>query len=108
MSSTTISVSSCRRPIHDFGPINGTIVRSIGSSLSRILTARLLEAGQADEAETEKARIEQAQRSRTSAAPSWFKQDGDAFTLIRDEDPAHSYWKKRDEHWQGIQFVDLW
>ena len=84
------------------------IVRSIGSYPSHILPTRFLEAGKADLAETEKARIEQAQRSRTSATPYWFKQDGDAFTLIRDEDPAHSYWKKRDEHWQGIEFVDLW
>lgn len=108
MNSTTISVSSCRRRTHDFDPINGTIVRSIGSYLLHVLLTRYLEAGKADLAETEKARIEQAQRSRTSAAPSWFKQDGDAFTLIGDEDLAHSYWKKRDEHWQGIEFVDLW
>ncbi|CAF0874345.1 unnamed protein product [Adineta ricciae] len=71
---------------------------------------RLLESGQVDQAEKEKARIEQAQRSRsaTGLCPKWFKQDGDSFTLIRDEDPSHSYWKKREEHWTNVEFLQLW
>jgi hypothetical protein len=69
-----------------------------------------LEAGQIDQAEKEKARIEQAQRSRSTAtaSPEWFKQEGDSFQLIGDEDPAHSYWKKREENWTGVEFVQLW
>ncbi|UJR21278.1 hypothetical protein I4U23_024370 [Adineta vaga] len=71
---------------------------------------RLLESGQIDQAEKEKARIEQAQRSRsaTGVCPKWFKQDGDSFTLIRDEDPSHSYWNKREEHWKNVEFIQLW
>jgi hypothetical protein len=70
----------------------------------------LLESGQIDQAEKEKARIEQAQRSRaaTGLCPKWFKQDGDSFVLIREEDPAHSYWKKREEHWSNVEFIQLW
>jgi len=70
----------------------------------------LLEAGQIDQAEKEKARIEHEQRSRsaTGLCPKWFKQDGDAFILIRDEDPTHNYWKKREEKWAGVEFIQLW
>jgi hypothetical protein len=70
----------------------------------------LLEAGQIDQAEKEKARIEQAQRSRsaTGLCPKWFKQDGDSFVLIRDEDPTHNYWKKREEKWSAVEFLQLW
>jgi hypothetical protein len=69
-----------------------------------------LEAGQIDKAEKEKARIEEAQRSRSAntSFPKWFKQDGDSFILIRDDDPSHSYWKKREEHWTGVDFIQLW
>ncbi|CAF2396237.1 unnamed protein product [Rotaria sp. Silwood2] len=71
---------------------------------------RLLEAGQVELAEKEKARIEAAQRSRADSAfcPKWFKCDGDSYTLIRDEDPFHYYWKKREEHWIGVEFTQLW
>ncbi|CAF3523770.1 unnamed protein product [Rotaria sordida] len=71
---------------------------------------RLLEAGQIEPAEKEKARIEAAQRSRSASSfsPQWFKQDGDSYTLIRDEDPSHYYWKKREEHWTGVEFTQLW
>jgi len=71
---------------------------------------RFLEAGQNDLAEKEKARIEEAQRSRsTSTSDSkWFKPDGDSFVLIRDEDSSHNYWKKREEHWTGVEFIQLW
>ena len=69
-----------------------------------------LEAGQIDPAEKEKARIEEAQRSRSAntSFPKWFKEDGSSFILIRDDDPSHSYWKKREEHWTGVDFIQLW
>ena len=69
-----------------------------------------LELGQAEAAEKEKSRIEEAQRARAGAhtAPKWFRTDGDSFVLIRDEDSSHSYWKKREEHWTGIDFIQLW
>ncbi|CAF3402653.1 unnamed protein product [Rotaria sp. Silwood1] len=71
---------------------------------------RLLEAGQIELAEKEKARIEAAQRLRSTStfAPKWFKCDDDSYTLIRDEDPSYYYWKKREEHWTGVEFVQLW
>ncbi|CAF1461107.1 unnamed protein product [Adineta steineri] len=71
---------------------------------------RLLEAGQIDQAEKEKARIEQAQRSRSSTGlcPKWFKQDGDSFNLVNNEDPSHNYWKKREENWSNVEFIQLW
>jgi hypothetical protein len=74
------------------------------------LLISLLEAGQIDQAEKEKARIEQAQRSRsaTGLCPNWFKQDGDSFIPIREEDPLHNYWKKREEKWSGVEFIQLW
>jgi hypothetical protein len=70
----------------------------------------LLEAGQVDQAEKEKARIEQAQRSRSSTGqcPNWFKQDGDLYLPIREEDPLHNYWKKREDTWSGVEFIPLW
>ncbi len=69
-----------------------------------------LEAGQIDLAEKEKARLEEAQRSRSASIsnPKWFKPDGDTFVLIRDEDPLHNYWKKREENWIGVDFIQLW
>ncbi|CAF3418261.1 unnamed protein product [Rotaria sp. Silwood1] len=71
---------------------------------------RLLEAGQVEKAEKEKARIEQAQRKRSASglSPKWFKRDGDSFVLIRDEDLQHNYWKKREENWTGVEFIELW
>ncbi|CAF0976428.1 unnamed protein product [Rotaria sp. Silwood1] len=71
---------------------------------------RLLEAGQVEKAEKEKARIEQAQRKRSAngLSPKWFKRDGDSFVLIRDEDLQHNYWKKREENWTGVEFIELW
>jgi hypothetical protein len=70
----------------------------------------LLEAGKADLAEKEKARIEEAQRSRSAitSGPKWFKSNGDSFELIHDEDPSHYYWKKREEKWAGVEFIQLW
>lgn len=78
--------------------------------LSAFMFVSYLEAGQTDLAEKEKSRIEEAQRSRsaTSPSPDWFKPDGDSFVLIRDDDPSHSYWKKREENWSGVEFVQLW
>lgn len=69
-----------------------------------------LELGQIEVAEKEKSRIEEAQRSRagSAAGPKWFRSDGESFVLIRDEDPSHSYWKKREEQWTGIEFIQLW
>ncbi|CAF4010966.1 unnamed protein product [Rotaria magnacalcarata] len=71
---------------------------------------RLLEAGQVEQAEKEKARIEAAQRSRaaTNSSPKWFKCEGDNYALIRDEDPSHYYWKKRENNWIGVEFTQLW
>ncbi|CAF4995715.1 unnamed protein product, partial [Rotaria sp. Silwood1] len=62
--------------------------------------------GQIDQAEKEKARIEQAQgsRSATGLCPKWFKQDGDSFVLLHDDDSAHNYWRKREENWTGVEF----
>jgi len=28
--------------------------------------------------------------------------------LIQDDDPSHSYWKKREENWSGVEFIQLW
>lgn len=69
-----------------------------------------LELGQIDAAEKEKSRIEEAQRARanTHTAPKWFRSDGESFILIGDEDSSHSYWKKREENWTGIDFIQLW
>jgi hypothetical protein len=69
-----------------------------------------LEAGDVELAEKEKSRIEEAQRSRssTTTSPKWFQADGSSFVLIRDEDPPHSYWKKREENWAGVEFIQLW
>ncbi|UJR28181.1 hypothetical protein I4U23_009433 [Adineta vaga] len=71
---------------------------------------RYLESGQVELAEKEKARIEEAQRSRASSTngPRWFRKDGDSYELIREEDSSHSYWKKREEHWSNIEFTQLW
>ncbi|CAF0745509.1 unnamed protein product [Adineta steineri] len=71
---------------------------------------RYLEAGQAEVAETEKARIEEAQRARSGSAagPKWFKPQGDSYVLIRDDDSSDFYWKKREEHWAGVDFTQLW
>ncbi|CAF0929211.1 unnamed protein product [Adineta ricciae] len=71
---------------------------------------RYLESGQVELAEKEKARLEEAQRSRSSSAvsPKWFAANGDSYELIREEDPSHSYWKKREEHWARVDFVPLW
>jgi len=71
---------------------------------------RYLECGQVDQAEKEKARIEEAQRARSNTiyVPKWFRPDGDRFVLNSDEDPSHSYWKKREDHWSGIEFLQLW
>ena len=68
------------------------------------------EAGQAELAEKEKARIEEAQRSRPAptSGPKWFKSNGDSYMLIRDEDPSHNYWKKREEKWTDVEFIQLW
>lgn len=75
------------------------------------LNIRLLEAGQTEQAEKEKARIEQAQRDRSAnvVSPKWFKEDNSSsYVLIRDEDPTHNYWKKREENWSGVEFIQLW
>ncbi|CAF3841344.1 unnamed protein product [Rotaria sordida] len=71
---------------------------------------RLFEAGQIEQSEKEKARIEQAQRKRAAVDPSpkWFKRDGDLFALIRDEDSQNNYWKKREENWSDVEFIELW
>ncbi|CAF1144229.1 unnamed protein product [Rotaria sordida] len=71
---------------------------------------RLFEAGQIEQSEKEKARIEQAQRKRAAVDPSpkWFKRDGDLFALIRDEDSQNNYWKKREENWTDVEFIELW
>ncbi|CAF1132569.1 unnamed protein product [Rotaria sordida] len=70
---------------------------------------RLFEAGQIEQSEKEKARIEQAQRKRAAVDPSpkWFKRDGDLFALIRDEDSQNNYWKKREENWTDVEFIEL-
>jgi hypothetical protein len=69
-----------------------------------------LEQGEIDLAEKQKARIEEAQRSRSTptSGPKWFKQNEDSFVLIGDDDPSHSYWKKREENWTGVDFIQLW
>jgi len=71
---------------------------------------RLLEAGKVDDAEREKARIEHAQRTRSavSSIPNWFKEEENRYVLIGDENPGHSYWKKREENWKGVDFIQLW
>jgi len=71
---------------------------------------RLLEAGQIDQAEKEKARIEQAQRDRAGTIynPKWFKQDGESFILISHDENQPKYWKKREELWAGVDFIPLW
>jgi hypothetical protein len=78
--------------------------------LNKFCLFRYLEAGQIELAEKEKARIEEAQRSRPTptSIPKWFKPDDDLFLLIGDEDPSHSYWIKREEKWSGIEFLQLW
>lgn len=70
----------------------------------------LLEAGQIDQAEKEKARIEQDQRSRsaTGLCPKWFKQDGDSYIPIGEDTSLASYWKKREQHWLDVEFIQLW
>jgi hypothetical protein len=69
-----------------------------------------LEQGEIDLAEKQKARIEEAQRSRSAptSGPKWFKPNEDSFVLIGDDDPSHSYWKKREENWTGVDFIQLW
>ena len=88
------------------------LVRSIEINLLlfSFCSFRLLEAGQIDQAEKEKARIEQAQRSRpaTGLCPKWFKQDGDAYIPICEDNSLPSYWKKREEHWSDVEFIQLW
>jgi hypothetical protein len=70
----------------------------------------LLEAGQIEHAEKVKARIEDAQRSRSTSTfiPKWFKQDGNCYLPRMEENSLHSYWKKRAEHWNAVEFVPLW
>ena len=73
-------------------------------------SSSLLEAGQVDPAEKEKARIEQAQRSRpaTGLCPRWFKEEGESFILIQQDEALPLYWKKREDHWQSVEFIQLW
>ena len=75
-----------------------------------MISISLLEEGQIDFAEKEKARIERIQRSRSvsRSSPKWFKQNHNSYTLIRDEDSLHYYWKQREENWLGVQFLHLW
>jgi oxysterol-binding protein-related protein 3/6/7 len=75
-----------------------------------LLCSSLLEAGQVDLAEKEKARIEQAQRSRsaTGLCPKWFKEEGESFVLIQQDEALPFYWKKREDHWQNVEFLQLW
>jgi len=70
----------------------------------------LLESGQIDQAEKEKARIEDTQRKRSSIVynPQWFKQNGDTYTLNCDDDSRTNYWKKREEKWSNVEFIQLW
>ncbi len=107
-----IFVNNYHRLIHVFDLINGLFVCFLLEILSFIsfIFLSFLEAGQNDLAEKEKARIEEAQRSRSTSTwnPKWFKPDGDSFALIGDEDPSHDYWKKREEHWAGVEFIQLW
>ncbi len=107
-----IFVSNYHQQTHVFDLINGLLMFFSIQINSYFVFGyiSLLEAGQIDQAEKEKARIEQAQRSRSSTdlCPQWFKQDGDSFVLIRDEDPTHDYWKKREENWTNVEFTQLW
>ncbi len=107
-----IYVNNYHRRIPVFDPINGMFTRlfCFQSFFLSLYFLSFLEAGDAELAEKEKGRIEEAQRSRSNimASPNWFKSDGDAFILIGDEDPSHSYWKKREDHWSGVEFIPLW
>ena len=107
-----IFVNNYHRLILVFDRINGLFTRLFyfQSFFLSLYFLRYLEAGDVELAEKEKARIEEAQRSRSGimTTPQWFKPDGTSFILIRDEDPSHSYWKKREENWSGIEFIPLW
>lgn len=94
--------------IHVFDLINGKWRNTSIGNCPFVFS--LLEAGQIDQAEKEKARIEQAQRSRsaTSLCPKWFKQDGDSYIPIGDDESQGNYWKKRAEHWSNVEFIQLW
>jgi hypothetical protein len=96
---------------HVFDLINGLLdFLSTDFMIIIYILISLLEAGQIDQAEKEKARIEQAQRTRpaTDLCPRWFKPDGDSFVLIQDEDIEHNYWKKREDKWTGVELIQLW
>ncbi len=110
MNLTMIFVNNYHRLIHVFGLINGLLFLCDLFLLFLLFFISLLEAGKADLAEKEKARIEEAQRSRSAitSGPKWFKSNGDSFVLIHDEDPSHYYWKKREEKWSGVEFIQLW
>lgn len=99
-----------RQQIHAFDLINGKCEEWRFRVGDWSFTFSLLEAGQIDQAEKEKARIEQAQRSRTatSLCAKWFKQDGDTYIPIGDDESHANYWKKRQEHWSGVEFLQLW
>jgi hypothetical protein len=105
-----IFVNNYHPLIHVSDRINGLFFFIIYFINFSLLFFRYLEAGQVDLAEKEKGRIEEAQRSRSAkpSNPTWFKPAGDSYVLVRDEDPSHSYWKKREDHWTGVEFIPLW
>lgn len=105
-----IFINNYRQRTHVFVLINGLLIFMNLILLFFFCHISLLEAGQIDQAEKEKARIEQSQRTRSAngLCPKWFRQDGDSFLLIRDEDPMHNYWKKREENWTNVEFIQLW
>lgn len=113
MNSMMIFENNYHRQILVFVQINGMFDDLFNYSSEHVffvLSSSYLESGQIDMAEKEKSRIEDAQRSRSGTAfsPKWFRFDGDSFVFIRDEDSSDSYWKKREEHWSGVEFIQLW
>jgi len=73
---------------------------------------RLLEAGNIEQAEKEKARIEEQQRQRQQSGnhdykPLWFdpaKNENQTAYCVKNQ----YYWKKRQEQFNGIEFIHLW
>ncbi|KAF9270440.1 hypothetical protein L218DRAFT_993055 [Marasmius fiardii PR-910] len=67
---------------------------------------RALEEGNLDSAESEKSRIEEAQRERrrlgVDQKPRWFKQQGDEWVYIG------GYWEARANGWKGVNVNPLW
>ncbi|KAI0321105.1 Oxysterol-binding protein-domain-containing protein [Amylostereum chailletii] len=65
---------------------------------------RALEEGELDLAESEKARVEEAQRERRrddkTRQPRWFKQDGDEWFYVG------GYWEQRSKGWKAVE--PLW